>query len=84
MACKHTYGKTSDIVIKYYKMLAQLYIDIHEEHHAEVIWKELHEIIIIRHGEGSEEERSTSSCGIRSLNVAIITTTIMELISTFR
>ena len=60
MACKHTYGKTSDTVIRYYKMLAQLYIDIHEEENAEVIWKELHEIIIIRHGEGSEEEKTLS------------------------
>ena len=54
MACQHTYGKTSDIVIRYYKVLAQLYIDIHEESHAEEIWKQLREIIIQRHGKGSE------------------------------
>ena len=53
-ACKHQYGKTSDIVIRYYKVLAQLYVEIHEEQSAEIIWRELHEIIILRHGKGSE------------------------------
>ena len=56
--CKHQYGRTSDIVIRYYKMLAQLYVDIKEEHHAEEIWRELREIVVIRHGVGSEEERA--------------------------
>ena len=53
-AYKHQYGKTHDLVIRYHKMLAQLYIDIHEEHHAEVIYRELREILIIRYGKGSE------------------------------
>ena len=56
-AYKHQYGRTSDIVIRYYKMLAQLYVTINEEHNAEEIWRELREIVVIRHGVGSEEER---------------------------
>ena len=58
--CKHTHGHTSDIVIHYYKTLAQLYVDIHEENHAAIIWRELREIIIARYGKGSEEETSVS------------------------
>ena len=53
-AYKHQYGKTHDLVIRYHKVLAQLYIDIHEEHHAEAIWRELREILITRYGKGSE------------------------------
>ena len=53
-AYKHQYGKTHDLVIRYYKMLAQLYVDIREEHHAETVWRELREIIITRYGKGSE------------------------------
>ena len=60
VACKHQYGKTSDTVIRYYKQLAQLYVEIHEEHHAELIWKELHEIVVVRYGEDSEEARTLS------------------------
>ncbi|KAI9744104.1 MAG: hypothetical protein M1818_002256 [Claussenomyces sp. TS43310] len=60
IAYKHQHGETSDTVISSLKTLAQLYIDIHEEHHAETIWRELHEIIIVRHGKGSEEESSAS------------------------
>ena len=53
-AYKHQYGETHDLVIRQYKMLAQLYIEIREEHHAEAIWGELREIIITRYGKGSE------------------------------
>ena len=53
-AYKHQYGTTHDVVIRYYEMLAQLYIDIHEEHHAETTWRELREIIVTRYGKGSE------------------------------
>ncbi len=53
-AYKHQHGKTHDLVIQYYKMLAQLYVDIREEHHAEAIWRELREITIVRYGKGSE------------------------------
>lgn len=63
-ACKHQYGKTSDAVIRYYKVLAQLYVEIHEEQEAEIIWRELHEIIIIRHGKGSEVCQSAVWLGI--------------------
>ncbi|KAL8729508.1 MAG: hypothetical protein Q9166_004680 [cf. Caloplaca sp. 2 TL-2023] len=57
---KHQHGKTHDLVIRYYKMLAQLYTDIHEEDHAEKIWREVREISIIRFGKGSKEETSIS------------------------
>ena len=57
---KYQYGKTHDLVIRYYKTLAQLYVAIHEEHKAETIWRELREIIIVRFGKGSEEETSIS------------------------
>lgn len=59
-AYKHQHGKTHDLVIRYYKVLAQLYVDIREEHNAETIWRELREIIIARYGKGSEEETSIS------------------------
>lgn len=51
---KHQHGKTHDLVIRYYKLLAQLYVDIHEEQHAENIWREVREIVIIRFGKGSK------------------------------
>ena len=57
---KHQHGKTHDLVIQYYKKLAQLYVDIREEHKAESVWRELREIVIIRFGKGSEEEMSIS------------------------
>jgi hypothetical protein len=60
LARKQEHGTTSDIVIRYYKMLVQLYIDIHEDHQAEATLRELHEVIISRHGKGSEEETSIS------------------------
>ena len=53
-AYKNQYGKTHDLVIRYHKVLAQLYIDIHEEHHAETVLRELREVIITRYGKGSE------------------------------
>lgn len=57
---KHQYGQSHDLVIRYYKMLAQLYVEIHEENNAEAVWRELREIIITRFGKGSEEETSIS------------------------
>ena len=57
---KYQHGKTHDLVIRYYKLLAQLYVEIHEEHKAETIWRELREIVIIRYGKGSQEEVSIS------------------------
>ena len=57
-AYKHTHGETSDIVISYYKVLASLYVQIKEEHNAEIIWREMHEVITKRYGKGSEEEAS--------------------------
>ena len=53
-AYKHQHGQTHDLVIRYYKILAQLYVEIREEHHAETTWRELREIIITRYGKGSE------------------------------
>ena len=57
---KFQHGKTHDLVIRHYKLLAQLYVEIHEEHKAETIWRELREIVIIRYGKGSQEETSIS------------------------
>lgn len=51
---KHQHGQTHDLVIRYYKMLAQLYFEIHEEQNAEIIWRELREIVISRFGTGSD------------------------------
>ena len=53
-AYKHQHGATHDLAIRYYEMLAQLYVDIREEHHAETTWRELREIIVTRYGKGSE------------------------------
>ncbi|KAL9593550.1 MAG: hypothetical protein Q9219_007499 [cf. Caloplaca sp. 3 TL-2023] len=57
---KHQHGKTHDLVIRYTKMLAQLYVDIHEEQRAEKVWRELREIMVLRFGKGSKEEASIS------------------------
>lgn len=51
---KHQHGHSHDLVIRYYKMLAQLYVDIHEESKAEIIWRELREVVIKRFGKNSE------------------------------
>jgi tetratricopeptide (TPR) repeat protein len=59
-ACKVQHGKTSDTVIRYSKILAELYVSIHEEQKAEECWKVLHEIMIARYGKGSAEETSIS------------------------
>jgi hypothetical protein len=60
-AYKQQYGKTSDLVIQYSKVLAELYVTIQEEHKAETIWEELQEIMITRFGKGSAEEVSIKS-----------------------
>ena len=57
---KSQHGKTHDLVIRYYKLLAQLYVDIREENKAESIWRELREIVVIRFGKGSQEEITIS------------------------
>ena len=64
---KHQHGQTHDLVIRYYKMLAQLYVEIHEEYKAEAVWREVREIIILRFGKGSEVRNSAclSSVTIR-------------------
>ncbi|OBS24440.1 hypothetical protein FPOA_04983 [Fusarium poae] len=53
--CKHKHGRSSDEVICWYEKLAKLYISIHEEWRATVVYRELHEIIIIRFGKNSPE-----------------------------
>ncbi|KAL9579829.1 MAG: hypothetical protein Q9203_006540, partial [Teloschistes exilis] len=57
---RHQHGRTHDLVIRHYKALAQLYVDIREEHKAESVWRELREITIVRFGKGSREETSVS------------------------
>ena len=57
---KSQHGKTHDLVIQYYKLLAQLYVDIREENKAESTWRELREIVVTRFGKGSQEEITIS------------------------
>lgn len=59
---KHQHGKTHDLVIRYYKMLAQLYVDIHEEQRAEIVWRELREVITVRFGKGSRVRKASQAC----------------------
>ncbi|CAD0108605.1 unnamed protein product [Aureobasidium uvarum] len=59
-AYKETHGETSDVVIRFTKTLAEMYVSIHEEEHAAVCWKGLRTVIIKKHGEGSDFEREIS------------------------
>ena len=59
-AYKHQHGETSDIVIRYYKMLASMYVEIHEERQATAIYNELHIIIVKRFGKKSKQAREIS------------------------
>ncbi|KAH0165473.1 hypothetical protein KCU67_g4718, partial [Aureobasidium melanogenum] len=59
-AYKETHGETSDVVIRFTKTLAEMYVSIHEEDHAAVCWKELRTVIVKKYGEGSEFEREIS------------------------
>ena len=54
---KHNHGKTCDLVLHYYKLLAELYIAIHEEENASRVNKERYEIIVIRFGRSSNEAK---------------------------
>ncbi|OLN98018.1 hypothetical protein CCHL11_06795 [Colletotrichum chlorophyti] len=54
--CKGKNGGQSDAVIKWYEILAKLYIDIEEEETALEIYRELHTIVTIRFGRGSKME----------------------------
>jgi len=54
---KGKHGKNSDLVIKWYEILAKLYVDIKEEHKATVIYKVLYEIYVIRCGKKSPQAR---------------------------
>ncbi|KAL9111836.1 MAG: hypothetical protein Q9187_007863, partial [Circinaria calcarea] len=53
--CRHQHGPTSDGVIRYKKIIAKLYIEIHEEHLATLIFKELYDITVKRYGRTSKE-----------------------------
>ncbi|KAI1097860.1 hypothetical protein F4804DRAFT_147420 [Jackrogersella minutella] len=55
--CKGQYGAQSDHVIRWYEALIKLYRNIKEEQMAAAILKELHEIVIVRFGRGSDRER---------------------------
>lgn len=58
--CKHKHGNSSDIVIKWYEILADLYVKIKEEHEATLIYKVLYEIYVTRFGKHSHQ-----ACGVR-------------------
>jgi tetratricopeptide (TPR) repeat protein len=55
--CQHKHGHSSDQVIQWYEKLAQLYTDIGEKQHATVVYRELYQIITVRHGKKSEKAR---------------------------
>ncbi|KAK4454286.1 hypothetical protein QBC34DRAFT_317381 [Podospora aff. communis PSN243] len=54
---KERHGRNSELVMKWYKILAQLYVDIKEEHNATVIRKILVDIHIHIYGKKSPEVR---------------------------
>ena len=58
--CKCKYGASNDHVIRWYEVLAKLYIDIKEEQRATIVYKELYEIIVMRFGKGSDRARGIS------------------------
>lgn len=58
--CKGKHGAHSDHVIKWYHVLARLYIDIKEDFRAAEIYKILRSIIIIRFGKDSSKAREIS------------------------
>ncbi|KAI0383350.1 hypothetical protein F5Y04DRAFT_287492 [Hypomontagnella monticulosa] len=65
--CKGQYGAHSDHVIKWYEALIKLYREIHEEQMAAVVLEELHKIIIVRFGRGSERESGTAKELVRMI-----------------
>jgi tetratricopeptide (TPR) repeat protein len=68
--CKCKHGASSDHVIKWYEVLAKLYIDIKEEYRATIVYKELYEIIVIRFGKGHPRARGISET-LGGLNVVL-------------
>ena len=56
--CKAKYGPNHEIVIRWYKTLAKLYVSIKEEHRATAIYKILYEIYVAVHGKKSPQARS--------------------------
>ncbi|KAI9710539.1 MAG: hypothetical protein M1820_002675 [Bogoriella megaspora] len=58
--CKSRHGASSDQVIRWYETLCELYIAIKEEQKAIVLYKELHEIIIVRFGRNHPKARGIS------------------------
>jgi hypothetical protein len=59
--CKHKYGHSSDEVIRWYEKLSKLYVDIKEEEKATITYRELYEIIVVRHGKKSDKAREIGS-----------------------
>ncbi|KAK5657776.1 hypothetical protein OQA88_2849 [Cercophora sp. LCS_1] len=55
--CTSKHGKNSKLLIKWYEILAQLYIDIKEEHKATIIFRRLYEIIVFIDGKESSRAR---------------------------
>ena len=56
----HIHSKTSELVIKYKKALAQLYVDIQETELAATTYREVYEACVERYGQHSEEVKSVS------------------------
>ena len=59
-AHKHQHGASSDLTIKYQKILAQLYTEIHEEKNAALIYREVYDSTVDRYGQFSKEATSVS------------------------
>ncbi|CAI6090167.1 unnamed protein product [Clonostachys chloroleuca] len=55
--CKQKHGQSSDQVIFWYEALAKLYVEIKEVQNATIVYRELYEIVIIRHGKKSTKAR---------------------------
>ena len=57
---KHTHGTTSEVVIKYSKLLAELYVQIQETELAAIVYREVYQACVERYGKSSEEVTSIS------------------------
>jgi tetratricopeptide (TPR) repeat protein len=68
--CKHKYGTSSDEVIRWYEILAKLFVDLKEEEQATIVYRELYEIIVPRHGEKSPKARQIGNA-FGSLDVVL-------------
>lgn len=55
---KTKYGSNSKAVLKWYQTLAELYVNINEEHNASVTYKSIYEIIVVLEGKHSPRAKA--------------------------